>query len=851
MGLSLATLPQVPHAVAEETPTVVEQRVSATADDAEESPSGSVSRGSSDLELVNDGSNQTVGIRFASVAVPAGATITNAYVQFAADETNIETTNLTIRGEKSTSAGTFTGTSFNVSSRPTTSASASWSPPAWNTVGQAGTDQRTTNLSSVIQEIIGQGGWASGNPMALIITGTGHRTAESYNGSPTTAPLIHIEYTTGIPGVGIANFAASPTTAGVDETVTFSWSVSDGHGDPVTCTLDVDDNGSVEYTISNCQSTATQNHSYASAGSKTARLTASNANGSAEATTGVTVTAAPPPPGGTVVDQRVTNSDDDAEESPSGSVSRGSSDLELVNDGSNQTVGIRFANIDVPSSANITNAWIQFTVDETNTETTNLTIRGEDTDNSVTFGSSSFNISSRPTTSASASWSPPPWNTVGQAGTDQRTTNLSSVIQEIVDRAGWNAGQALSVIITGTGHRTAESYNGSTAAAPLLHIEYTQNITINSFTHTPERPAPGEQITFSWSVTHATGAPVSCTIDVDDNGSADYTIPNCLTTTSQTHTYTTEGFKTARLTATAGTDTARGSTVVNVLDPQTVVIAAAGDIACDPTSSSFNGGVGTSNNCKQLATSDLVLGIDPNAVLILGDNQYEDGTIDQFNGSYDLSWGRFKDITYPSVGNHEYNDPAASTDFSAAGYYEYFGAAAGDPTKGYYSFDLGNWHMIALNSNCSKVGGCSAGSPQETWLRADLAAHPSECIMAYWHHPLFSSGAIGNITWTEDFWTALQEFGADVVLVGHDHHYERFGLQDANGNADPNGIREFIVGSGGRNHTSVGSLEPNSQMTNDDTYGVLKMSLRPDSYEWQFVPIAGESFSDTGTASCS
>jgi len=144
------------------------------------------------------------------------------------------------------------------------------------------------------------------------------------------------------------------------------------------------------------------------------------------------------------------------------------------------------------------------------------------------------------------------------------------------------------------------------------------------------------------------------------------------------------------------------------------------------------------------------------------------------------------------------------------------------------------------------VGGCSAGSPQEQWLRADLAA----CTLAFWHHPLFSSGAIGNIEWTQDWWQALHEAGAELVLVGYDHHSERFGLQDANGNADPTGVREFVVGTGGRNPTSLASIQPNSEVANDDTYGVLKLTLRPTSYEWEFVGEPGEPFTDTGTEAC-
>ncbi|MDH3295532.1 MAG: metallophosphoesterase [Acidimicrobiia bacterium] len=842
----LTTLVQPDLAVA--ATTSVDVRVSAGSDDAEERVSGNVSLTSSDLELVFDATgDQVVGMRFAAVDVPPGANVTNAYVEFTVDEANTGTTTLTIRGQKSTNAPTFAATNNNISTRPTTDASTPWSPPPWTTIGSL---QQTPDLSLIIEEIVGQGGWASGNPLAIIITGTGERTAESYNGVSSAAPKLHVEYETGPAGVAIDSFTAAPTNPAIGTDVTFTWSISDdiGGGGPIACELDIDDDGTADYSHTDCQAVTQQIHQYTTAGPTTARLTATGTNGTDEATVALTVT--PPPGTTTTFEQRVSAGNDDAEESSAGSVSRSSTDLELVVDSSVQTVGMRFADVTIPPMATISQAWIQFTVDEVSTGTSSLTIGGEDADNAVTFSSTTNDISSRPTTTAAVSWSPPNWNTVGQAGQDQRTEDISAVIQEIVDRPGWQDGNALSIIVTGAGRRTAESYNGAPGAAPLLHVEYSQNITVNSFTHDPERPAPGAQVTFNWSLSHATGDPMSCTLDVEGDGSVIYTIPDCVGTTSQTHNYPTEGFKPARLTVVAGADSAAATTMVNVLDPTTRVIAAAGDIACDPTSSSFNGGAGTSNNCRQLATSDLVLAMDPDRVLLLGDNQYEDGTIDQFNQSYDLSWGRFKNITSPSVGNHEYNDPAAASDPSAAGYYEYFGAAAGDPTKGYYSYQEGNWFVVVLNSNCSKVGGCSAGSPQELWLRSELASNPSACILAYWHHPLFSSGAIGNIAWSQDWWVALQEYGADVVLVGHDHHYERFGLQDAFGNADPTGIREFVVGSGGRNHTSVGSLEPNSEASDDSSYGVLKMTLRPDSYEWEFVPAAGDSYTDSGSESC-
>ena len=273
-------------------------------------------------------------------------------------------------------------------------------------------------------------------------------------------------------------------------------------------------------------------------------------------------------------------------------------------------------------------------------------------------------------------------------------------------------------------------------------------------------------------------------------------------------------------------------------------IAAAGDIACDPGASEFDDGQGSDLDCRQLATSDLLVGADYAAVLALGDIQYEDGTHSKFLASYDPSWGRVKSITKPVPGNHEYRNG------SADGYYRYFGAAAGDPAKGYYSFDLAGWHLVALNSNCSAVGGCGAGSPQEEWLRADLAAHRTFCTLAFWHHPRFSSGLHGSDSTYEAFWQALHDANADVVLVGHDHGYERFAPQDASGALDRGrGMREFVVGTGGKSLRLFLNVRANSEARDVSSFGVLELKLGAAAYGWRFRPAVG-SFTDRGSPAC-
>jgi hypothetical protein len=235
----------------------------------------------------------------------------------------------------------------------------------------------------------------------------------------------------------------------------------------------------------------------------------------------------------------------------------------------------------------------------------------------------------------------------------------------------------------------------------------------------------------------------------------------------------------------------------------------------------------------------------PGTVFTTGDNAYPDGTDENFADCYDPTWGRHKDRTRPSPGNHDYQIS------NAAGYFNYFGSAAGEIGKGYYSYDVGDWHIIALNSECSDIGGCEISSPQGQWLQADLAANPSTCTLAYWHKPRFSSGNHGGTTSVQPFWELLYDAEADVVLNGHDHTYERFAPQDPTGIADPGrGIREFVVGTGGADLYSFGSPEPNSEVRENSAHGVLKLTLYPTRYQWEFIPIAGQTFTDSGSAAC-
>ena len=639
-------------------PQTLEVRVSASSDDAEERvSSGAINVTGPDLELSVDGSNaQLVGMRFTGITIPNGANITKAYIQFQVDESFSVPTSLTIQGQATVNAAQFTTAKFNISTRAKTAAAVTWQPDPWPTVGDAGLAQRTVDISAVIQEIINQGGWVSGNALAIIVTGSGTRTAEAFDGVASAAPLLHIEYTTGgtgpnnppvvdsktvtviedaqdallglaaptdpdgdaltirvvslpDPSKGIVTLASGVAVT-VDQVLTaaqlqglqfdgalnangaagsFIYSVFDGTttvngsvvlnitpvndaptisglaGDAFTYTTfgsaaiidqggnadvtDVDSadfaGGQLTVTISaggdptedvlsvlnqgtgagqiglsggnvtyggvligtvtggsggttlvvNLNAAATPVATSAlvgvityndidstspSLGARTIDFRLSDGDGGTSAIFSTTVTVAtspppPPPPTLQTLEVRISASSDDAEERvSSGAINVTGPDLELSVDGSNaQLVGMRFTGISIPTGATIAKAYIQFQVDEAFSGATSLTIQGQATVNAAQFSTSKFNISTRAKTAAAVSWQPDPWPTVGQAGLAQQTVDISPVIQEIINQGGWVSGNALAIIISGTGTRTAESFDGSAGGAPLLHIEYT------------------------------------------------------------------------------------------------------------------------------------------------------------------------------------------------------------------------------------------------------------------------------------------------------------------------------------------------------------------------------------------
>jgi Calcineurin-like phosphoesterase len=275
------------------------------------------------------------------------------------------------------------------------------------------------------------------------------------------------------------------------------------------------------------------------------------------------------------------------------------------------------------------------------------------------------------------------------------------------------------------------------------------------------------------------------------------------------------------------------------------LIAAAGDIACDPSFSKFHDGQGTSSACRAKATGDLVLAntaID--AVLALGDNQYQCGGYKAYLQSFDPAWGRFKSIIHPVPGDNEYETSGTDCASGAAGYFRYFGAAAGD-SRGDYAWTLGAWRLIALNAECGHAGGCGSSSAQATFLKSQMGA--ATCTLVYWHQPYYKGTSRPSSSYAA-FWKILYAGNADVVLNGHLHNYSRFAPQDASGHVDPvRGVRQFIVGTGGR---SLFSLDGTRNVeTTTKAYGLLEMGLHATSYDWKFVNTAGKIL-DSGTASC-
>ncbi|HZN37888.1 MAG TPA: hypothetical protein VFD82_03740 [Planctomycetota bacterium] len=638
---------------------LLERTVAASWDDAEEQPTAVV-RSSTDLEMVVDGTmNQVVGIRFLNLTVPPGATIASAYVQFTTDEAKSVATQLTIAAEASDNAATFQTTALNISSRPRTTATVPWAPPAWAVMGEAGVNQRTPELATLVQQVVNRPTWVAGNALVLVITGTGCRNASSFDRNPTLAPKLVLRYATsavnqapivnagpdvstsisspkhlagsviddGLPGPltiqwtkvtgpGTATFTAAnqeetDVTFSLMGTYTLQLSASDGAftrtdtcvvtvtapvnqppvvnaGPDVTTQISspahlvgtVADDGlnsplTIQWSKLTGPGTATftpanqaaTDVTFSTAGSYTLELSVADGQYTVTDTVVVTVQQPAPPSSGTV-ERTVAASDDDAEESPT-AVVRSSTDLELVVDGTvNQVVGIRFQNLTIPAGATISSAFVQFTTDEATSAATQLTIAGQASDNPGPFLTSALNISSRPRTTATVAWAPAPWTIVNEAGPNQRTPNLASIVQQVVNRPGWVAGNALVFVITGTGVRTASAFDfGNPALAAKLTVNYGSTAPVNQppvVNAGPDITAPLSTPAHLAGVVTDDGLPGPLTIQwskLTGPGTATFTAPTQAVTNV---TFSLVGSYTLRLSASDGQYTVTDTVAVTV-----------------------------------------------------------------------------------------------------------------------------------------------------------------------------------------------------------------------------------------------------------------------------------------------
>jgi len=538
----------------------------------------------------------------------------------------------------------------------------------------------------------------------------------------------------------------------------------------------------------------------------------------------------------TTLETRVASSGDDAEENAAtGAVNLTSGDLELVRDGATtQVVGMRFPAQAIPGGASITTAWVQFETDEARSDATTVALQGDLTQESPTFNSALANVSGRPRTTASVPWTPVPWLVVGEQGADQQTPSLVSVVQELVSAAHWTSGDAISLIVTGSGRRTAVSWDGDAPppGTPLLHVEFDPPANLRPVLAIASPLAGttaifGATIAFAASATDAESGDVSASITWTSDLDGILGVGPSFSRSDLS-----VGVHTVTIQASDGQGGVASRTrTLTVFAPSNELLAA--------------GDIGSCTSTGDEATGALLQTLG-GTILGLGDFAYPDATAQDFANCFHPSWGAHKARILPVAGNHEYAQPGA------APYFAYFGAAAGDPAAPWYSFDLAGWHIVALDSNCGDVDGCEASSPQGQWLEADLAANSKPCTLAYFHHPRFSSGIVGIDEDLLDFWQILYAHGADVILTGHDHAYERFARMNPNGVAEPlRGIRSFISGSGGTGLHGADEAEPNSEIRDPETtFGVLRLVLEPTSYGWQFMGAGPGTFTDSGSESC-
>ncbi|MFA0964304.1 Ig-like domain-containing protein [Roseivirga sp. BDSF3-8] len=513
---------------------VIEQisvRISSGADDVEEAENGTVYTNSSDLELVFDSfesaENQTVGLRFTSVPVPAGATVLNAYLQFTTDEFNSQSCDLTIQGEATDHSEPFTSLNFSVSSRVRTQTALPWQPAGWSVSNESSDAQRSPDLSPIVQEIVNRSGWSGGSAMAFFINGTGTRIAESYDGSASCAPLLVVEYSIGStsePNAGPEVSLSSPADGSqvyLGESFTLSADASDADGSVVR----VDFYAGNEIIGSATSAPYSLSWSPAMTGNYVLRAVATDNEGATAESVQVQVSVAGKPVTTEyLISSRIGMSDDDAEENDKGDVRTNNSDLELMTDGrgrSNRYVGLRFRDMNIPAGAYIKNAYITFTADGETFGPASLVIQGEANGNSALFGRDKYSISQLPPTSATVTWQTQDWTGVWS---EQKTPDLSLIVQEIVNRPDYNSLGSMTFILSGSGGHMAFAYDGSPEHAAKLTVEYsTANLSQTTMMDEPYFPNSIAELTLSSTSLQAYPNPFSrsLTIELGASGAAD------------------------------------------------------------------------------------------------------------------------------------------------------------------------------------------------------------------------------------------------------------------------------------------------------------------------------------------
>ncbi|MCP5081122.1 MAG: tandem-95 repeat protein [Alphaproteobacteria bacterium] len=819
-------------------PVVVEQRIASSADDAEEAASGTMYFDSSDLELVDDpdfnGTGQTVGLRFAGLGIPQGAVISSAYLQFQVDETDAGTVSLQIRGLAADNAAAFASTSGDLTSRTTLASVIAWAPAAWTTEGEAGLLQRTPDLTDLVQQIVNRSGWAPDNALAFLVSGTGERTAESFDGDPDAAPLLHVEYTlpVGPPNTApVANDDNAATQAGqavVISVLSNDWEL-DGDDYLITA-LGAPSNGQINV---NADGSITYTPNAGFAGLDTFTYTITDTGGLSDTAT-VSVNVSPSSPGPVVVEQRIASSTDDVEEAASGTMYFDSSDLELVDDpdfnGTGQTVGLRFADLDIPQGAVITTAYVQFQVDETDGGAVSLQIRGQAADNAGAFTATSGDLTSRATTSSSISWSPDAWTTVGAAGAQQRTPDLAELIQQIVDRPGWAPSNAMAFVVSGSGERSAESYDGDASAAPLLHVEYVLP--------DPNNQAPTD-IVFSniQIITENQAGAIAATLSVIDPNPSD----------SHTYTLSDDRFEVvnnqlklkddARLDFEKGTQVSVDVTAIDTGGLRTTETIAISVEDVSETRFASVGDYAYGQAARDVA--DLIDSLNVDYIVTNGDNAYDDVPIDDnigqfyadYIGNYQGSYGDGSPVNrfFPALGNHEYHDNSGGLNDGIDTYLDYFTLPGNER---YYDFEIGPVQFFIVNSNFAEPDGVDANSVQAAWLQNGLAASTAAHKIVVFHHPSYSSGSHGDHPFMQ--WP-FEEWGATAILNGHDHTYERILRDD---NEDGVVLPYIVSGLGGRSISAFsGDTTEGSVAQYNDNYGALLVQASDTSVSFEFISV--------------